>query len=417
LTSDLAQQGVAPLLYGAAGAFLATLYWKRRAARTKPPSEAPPLAQRANDRAQLEELFERCRTAEEKARISQHALIQIPEVAQRLLGARTLREIPEIALDLIEELLLPRFAVFYRIQRGEFVAAARRGESEFELGHRLKKGEGVVGWTALRQLPFTPDDAAHESRSVRERDLAIAMPREGFTVCLPIVSGEETVAVILVGPTTQAIAKPTEAGRIVALLTAVAIKSVEIFQRQQYLAQTDGLTGLLNKRTILEYLGSRLTKNHDDPLSVFLFDIDYFKTFNDTNGHLAGDDLLKAMGALIRDHCRDGEGLGRYGGEEFVLVLADSKAHSLAAAERLRGLVASTDFPGRMSQPGGQITISGGVASYPSDGTDVASLLRAADEALYQAKRAGRNRVVPYSVPDLTDGEEEGIELVEEKPQ
>jgi len=404
-------------MYGAAGAYFAVRYERRRAARAKPASEAPPLPLRANERAQLEELYERCRSAEENARVSHRALVQIPEIAQCLLGARNLRQIPEVALDLIEELFSPSFALFYRVQRGEFVAAARRGEPEFELGHRLKKGEGVVGWTALRQLPFTPEDAAHETRTVRERDLAIAMPRGGFTVCLPIVTGEETVAVILVGPTLRSVEKPIEAARIVGLLTAVAITSVEILQRQQHLAQTDGLTGLLNKRTILEHLETRLTKDRHRPLSVFLFDIDHFKTFNDTNGHLAGDDLLKAMGALIRDHSRDGEGLGRYGGEEFVLVMDDSRAHALAAAERLRHLVASTDFAGRMSQPGGQLTISGGVATYPSDGTDVASLLSAADEALYRAKRAGRNRVVAYSLPDLADGDEERLELEEEKPR
>ncbi len=411
IAQELARLG----LYGAAGVYFATRYWK---ARAKALAEAAPPPRRQDDRAPLEELFERCRAAEETARALRRSLMQIPEIAQRLLGAPNLGQIPEVALDLVEELFAPSFSVFYRVQRGDFVAAAVRGVCEFELGHSLKKGEGVVGWTALRQLPFTPEDASHESRTVRERDLEIAKPRDGFTVCLPIQSGDETIGVILVGPMLGTLENPTEVGRVVGLLTAVAITSVQLLQREQHLAMTDGLTGLLNKRTILEYLSTRLIKGRQRPISVFLFDIDHFKNYNDANGHLAGDDLLKGMGALIRDHSRDGEGLGRYGGEEFVLVMDDvPKAHALGAAERLRNLVERTNFPNKASQPGGNVTISGGVATWPGDGSDLTSLLGAADLALYEAKRSGRNRVVAYHVPDLVSSGDDGLELEPAKPR
>jgi diguanylate cyclase (GGDEF)-like protein len=417
VTLDLAQQAVALLVYGLVSAYFGARYREKRVPAEPTRASAPSLPSRATAQAHNEELFERCRAAEENARVLQRTLLHIPEIAQRLLAARTLRDVPEVALDLIEELFCPTYAVFYRVQRGEFVAAARRGESEFELGHRLKKGQGVVGWTALRQLPFTPEDAGHETRSVRERDLALAMPRDGFAVCLPVVTEEKTLAVILVGPSPRAIEKPIESGRVVALLAAAAIMNVEIVQRQRHLAETDGLTGLLNKRTILEYLGGRLLEPRHRPLSVFLFDIDYFKTFNDTNGHLAGDELLKRLGALIRDHSRDGEALGRYGGEEFMLVMEAPKSHAIACAERLRKLVATTDFPHRQSQPGGHVTVSGGVATCPADGTDMAALLSAADRALYEAKRAGRNRIVAYTAPDLAAIDDEWLDGEREKPQ
>ncbi len=412
--SALVEQLALFAVSGLAGAYLATRHWKSKL-RSEAPAKGVP--QREQEiRSANERFFERARVAEESARALERSILQIPETAQRLFSAGTLRQVPDIALDLVEDLFAPSFALFYRLHHSGFVAAARRGECEFELGHRLAKGEGVVGWTAVRQLPFTSEDAAHESRGVRERALALAMPRAGFTVCLPIVSGEETIGVILVGPSPRKLADPKGFGRTIALLTAVAISNIELLQQKQHLAATDGLTGLLNKRAILEYLNVRLAADRARPLSIFLFDIDHFKKYNDTNGHLAGDDLLKGMGALLREHSRDGEGLGRYGGEEFVLVMEGApKSHGLAAAERLRELVEHAHFPHREHQPGGKLTISGGVATWPTDASDPTSLLRAADQALYEGKRAGRNRVVAYHAPDLAALDEEEDSEVEKR--
>ena len=97
----------------------------------------------------------------------QHSIVQIPEIAQRLYAMRELREIPDSTLDLVQEIFQPSYSVFYRMSNGKLVAVACRGESEFRLGHRLELGEGVVGWTASKQLPFTPEDAELESAQVR----------------------------------------------------------------------------------------------------------------------------------------------------------------------------------------------------------------------------------------------------------
>jgi diguanylate cyclase (GGDEF)-like protein len=217
-----------------------------------------------------------------------------------------------------------------------------------------------------------------------------------------VVSGEQTIAVILVGPTLRPVEHLKEFGRTITLLMSVAITNLQVLRREQHLATTDGLTSLLNKRAVLEHLESCLSAGKAHRVSVFLFDVDHFKHYNDTNGHLAGDELLRAMGRLIREHSRDGEGLGRYGGEEFVLVMNDvDKPAALAAADRLRNLVSQAPFPYGEAQPGGRLTISGGVATWPTDGSDVATLLRAADEALYVSKRGGRNRVTAYHAPEF----------------
>jgi diguanylate cyclase (GGDEF)-like protein len=363
-------------------------------------------AQRAN-----EDLWERTERAEAAVRGLQFSIVQIPEIAQRLSGLRELREIPDRTLDLVQEIFEPSYSVFYRVTNGKLVAAASRGESEFREGHRLEPGEGVVGWTAVKQLAFTPEDAELESATVRSRNLSRCTPRKGFSLSIPIVSQDRAMGVVLVGPSARQLPHAREIGRTIALLASVAITSARVFQQERMLAKTDGLTGLLNKTNAYQRLKDLMYGESAQlpRLSVFLLDIDHFKKYNDTNGHLDGDELLKRMGALLRENSRENEVVGRYGGEEFLIVMPGStKETALHVAERIRGLVESTPFENAESQPGGKITISGGVASWPGDGGDVDSLLRSADAALYEAKRSGRNRVFAYSAPELatagTDG-------------
>jgi diguanylate cyclase (GGDEF)-like protein len=351
-----------------------------------------------------EDLSSRCSTAEELVRRLQRSIVEMPEIAQRLSGSRDVREIPDRTLDLIQEIFEPEYSAFYRAGRQDLVAVARRGESEYRIGHRVKWGEGVVGWTAIKQLAFTAEDAELESGLVRSRNLAKGMPQRGFSLCLPIVSGERTIGVILIGTSQRALPHQREIGRTIALITSVAIMGALVLRQQRLLAETDGLTGLLNKTHILRRLRDRIASEEAgaSQLSVFLFDLDHFKHYNDTNGHLPGDELLKSLSALLKEGIREGELVGRYGGEEFLLVMPRvGKERALSAAERIRSLIMRHAFPFRESQPGGNVTISGGVATWPRDGDDVETLLRHADEALYAAKRAGRDRVCAYAAPEF----------------
>jgi diguanylate cyclase (GGDEF)-like protein len=185
-------------------------------------------------------------------------------------------------------------------------------------------------------------------------------------------------------------------------------------RQQQMLAEVDGLTGLLNKTNILQRATAMVVeaRTRNRVGSMFMMDIDFFKNFNDTNGHLRGDDLLKSISQLLGEHIRDGESLGRFGGEEFLLLMPGvEKAEALQAADRIRTFVAEQSFPGGEAQPGGRVTISGGVATWPTDGRDAATVLARADEALYQAKRAGRDRITAYGPPELALMEDSGTEL------
>jgi len=348
--------------------------------------------QRAN-----EDLWERMERSEAAVRELQISIVQIPEIAQRLYALRDLREIPDSTLELVQEIFQPSYSIFYRLSNGKLVAVACRGESEFRIGHRLEPGEGVVGWTALKQMPFTPEDAELETPAVRTRNLARCLPRKGFSLCVPIMAQERPLGVVLIGPSTRHLPHAREIGRTLALISSVAIASTVVLSKERLLAKTDGLTGLLNKTSVYRRLRDLVSDDTKAPLSIFLLDIDHFKNYNDTYGHLPGDELLKRMGALLRENSREHEVVGRYGGEEFLVVMPNTtKDVAVRVAERIRMLVEGSTLQQQDAEPIGRVTISGGVATAPADGEEVDALLRNADTALYQAKRTGRNRVVAY---------------------
>ena len=307
-----------------------------------------------------------------------------------------MREIPALALDLVEEIFVPNYSAFYQVSDGGLVAVATNGRSPFPVGHRVAEREGIVGWAAMRQMSVN----GYEASGLTFED-GYEVP--DFSLCLPVVNGQETLGVILIGPTQREMPRARDMARTIALITAVTIAHTRVLREQEMLAKTDGLTGLLNRAHVIGRLEEMVNARNGFPrVSLFLFDVDHFKHYNDTNGHLAGDELLKSMASLLQSCVRDGELVGRYGGEEFLLVMPGTDGEdALAAAERVRSQVASQAFPNGESQPLGSVTISGGVATWPIDGRGIAEVLHHADEALYAAKHGGRNRVRTYKQPSI----------------
>ena len=158
----------------------------------------------------------------------------------------------------------------------------------------------------------------------------------------------------------------------------------------------DGLTRIHNQRALTEFLDREVARSqrHKRPLSVLMFDIDKFKTINDTHGHLCGDFVLRELATCIRDTVRKEDMFARYGGEEFCMVLVETEpAEALAAGERVRSTIEKHPF--RFEATPIKLTVSVGVATTTGDTVlTPAELLRQADDKLYQAKRGGRNRVV-----------------------
>jgi diguanylate cyclase (GGDEF)-like protein len=159
---------------------------------------------------------------------------------------------------------------------------------------------------------------------------------------------------------------------------------------------TDSLTGLYNRKHSMEVLTKEVARaeRYQRPLALLMIDVDHFKRYNDTCGHLAGDEVLRKIATIFRRCTRESDCVGRYGGEEFLIILPETVGDDAAQiAERIRSHLAEEDFPFGPQKL--KITISGGIASFPRNGRSPESLLKSADAALYEAKNGGRNRVVP----------------------
>ncbi len=213
-------------------------------------------------------------------------------------------------------------------------------------------------------------------------------------VAVPVIFHERTMGVLMV--TSDNPVRVWQDNEIMLMRTvadqmAVAVNHARLFQQMQREALTDGLTGCFNRRFFeiqLErdlHLGTRMRQ----PVSLILIDIDHFKRVNDTHGHDAGDAALRILASELREEVRGVDTAARYGGEEFAIILPQAGPEgALAVAERLRTRIERTEVPGV-----GTITASLGIATFPLHASSRELLVTAADRALYQAKRTGRNRV------------------------
>jgi len=169
---------------------------------------------------------------------------------------------------------------------------------------------------------------------------------------------------------------------------ALALRNSLLLEQIRRLAATDALTGLANRRTLGEMLERELSRatRQGDEVTLVMIDLDHFKRLNDSHGHQVGDEVLRHVGQRLSQQCRDFDTAARYGGEEFAVILPHcSREEALEVAERMRRSLAEGDPPV-------PITASAGVATFPSQAEGPDALIRAADRALYDSKRAGRDR-------------------------
>lgn len=182
---------------------------------------------------------------------------------------------------------------------------------------------------------------------------------------------------------------------------ALALGNLKLRETLRHQSIRDGLTGLYNRRHMEAMLlrESSRAKRSSRPFSLIMVDIDHFKRLNDTHGHQAGDDVLVQVGKVLANRVRGSDFACRYGGEEFAILLPETDAAgALAMAEQVRAGVAAMKIV-RGGEPIGPVTVSAGVAAFPAHSDQPDELVKLSDAGLYQAKQAGRNRVVVASRP------------------
>ena len=186
---------------------------------------------------------------------------------------------------------------------------------------------------------------------------------------------------------------------ILANIISIAVNNASLYKEIEQLSYTDGMTDLHNFRYFELRLKEEVIRHArtNIGLSLLILDVDYFKNYNDTLGHPAGDQVLKQVGRILKETARENDIVARYGGEEFALILpAVDCEGALVLAERIRIRIEETKFRDEHVQPNGKVTVSIGEASLPGDSEKYEDLIKKADIALYQAKKLGRNQVQSY---------------------
>lgn len=258
---------------------------------------------------------------------------------------------------------------------------------------QFERGTGVSGWVAAKGRQVHISDLAQEPNL----NNASVPPRVRSFAAIPMRVQNQIVGVINIsdGNPGQFSDDDCELLNLLAEQAAVVIEHTEEVHNLEIQALTDPLTGVANRRYFHKRLEEeiRRTRRYKHSLGVIMIDIDHFKKVNDQYGHATGDAVLQGLAGLLRQSVRDTEIVARYGGEEFALLMPLTNTdEAYAAAERIRKAVfahAFTNLQGKVVP----ITVSMGVASFPSDCRTVAELIDVADKALYAAKNGGRNQV------------------------
>jgi diguanylate cyclase (GGDEF)-like protein len=328
-----------------------------------------------------------------------HLFQLLPDFTKKMNSRIDRREIPLQVMRVVEQMFAPTQILTFLLEQrdGKFALVKQMGlPPDLAKEVMVDYGEGRIGWVAQHGMVMDVDDFIREKRLTGANLDVPAHFRFNVELCAPMKHEDAVRGVISVGGITRHYKHEKAILGLIADLGSIALYNYDLFNKTQEMANCDGLTKLFNKRFFMEKLLNVILeagKGHH-PFSVFIFDLDHFKHYNDTQGHQAGDEVLRTTGELIRNSLRPDDFAARYGGEEFVVLLAHApKDGAMQAADRIRQRVAAHEFAHRETQPLKMISLSGGVATYPDDGLTGADLIAAADSALYRAKRDGRNRV------------------------
>jgi diguanylate cyclase (GGDEF)-like protein len=329
----------------------------------------------------------------------------IAEVGRRAAAILEMDALLPQVVDLIAQNFGYYRVHIFQMERNSEYAVYKAGTGKAGLaiaeeGLRLKVGEeGLVGWVARHGEPLLVNDVSQDPRYYSHPEL----PDTRSELDVPVRVAGRIIGVLDVQSTELNAFDESDVDTLQTLADqlAVAMENARLYQETERLAITDSLTGLHNLRYFYETLEKEIQRSerYHHSVSVIILDIDEFKAYNDLYGHLAGDDVLRELAQLMSKVTRQTDTLARYGGEEFTIILPETEIGGARfVAERLLEEVREHRFSMQDGQTTGRITISLGVATYPHHADDATALVDAADNALLQAKREGKDRVCVHEL-------------------
>jgi len=336
----------------------------------------------------------------ERAKVEQGKLYR---AAQALGAALSEKDVVEAGVRAAREIAsfeLAAVTIWDEATKMHEVCAAKSESGEIEdlVGQRFKQNTGLVSMVVTNRFPL-PYKGEHDPAHQIVLSKRLPWPNIPSLLVLPLLHHGRPLGTLILGAKRRHAfgdtVRPTL--EVLASHLAVSLSNARMVHKLETMATTDGLTGLFNKRAMLEQAAQKVAaaSRFGRKLSVLVTDIDFFKKVNDTYGHDVGDVVIKGLGEILKRQKRTTDVVARFGGEEFVLLCEQTdEAGALMLGERIREELAKTVF----HTPNGPLTVtcSVGAATFPEAGETWDTLFRAADEALYSSKRGGRNRVTAW---------------------
>ncbi len=337
----------------------------------------------------------------ERAKVEQGKLYR---AAQALGSATSEKDVLEAGVRAAREIAsfdLAAVTIYDPEAKTHEVCAARSalGEIDELVGVRFAENAGLVSMVVKNRyaLPYRGEFEAARQVVLSRR---YPWPNVPSLLVLPLVLHEKALGTLILGARRRNAfgdaVRPTL--EVLASHLAVSLSNARMVHKLEQMATTDGMTGLLNKRAMLEAATQKVAASarFGRKLSVVLTDIDWFKKVNDTYGHDVGDLVIKGLGTILTRQKRSTDQVARFGGEEFVVLCEQTdEAGAMLLAERIREELERTTF--HADKGTFRVTCSLGVATFPDAGRDWDALFKAADEALYASKRGGRNRSTAWA--------------------
>jgi diguanylate cyclase (GGDEF)-like protein len=264
----------------------------------------------------------------------------------------------------------------------------------------LREDMGILALTILEGMPF--EITTNEAKKIVDPEIQRTLNTD-FFVTIPLKAKDKVIGAILVDNIFNKKSITKTDVRMLAMFAShagLAIENSRLYEETVYLSNTDWLTKLWNYGKLHQHLSIELenAKTGETSLSLVMIDVDNFKYYNDTLGHMLGDEALKKISLVLQSKSRKCDIAARYGGEEFAIVMPNtSKENARLFSERLRNEVEKTFADETEIDVAHRLTVSCGIAAYPEDADNKNELVSRADLALYEAKHAGKNRTCLYT--------------------